>query len=647
MSRYLLSILVLSVSLIAAASSADPALQGLDNPRQSLLDASVQLTPTRPLSEFAPYLDGLFAAQFNDLKLAGATVSLIHNGELALLKGYGYADLASFTKVDPMRHLFRPGSVSKLFTWTAVMQLVEQGKLDLSADIGTYVPQFKLPNAFDKPLTLTHLLTHTPGLEDGAAGYLIGDEPEDLIGLAEALERYMPTQVREPGTYASYSNWATSLAGLIVANVSGVPFEQYIADNILAPLDMQQATFEEPLPAHLIDDMTTGYVLQDNALAPFPFEYIKNFGPAGAMSASAGAITQFMLAHLHQGRVGNTTILQPDTLALMHSKLQSHHNRVDAMAHGFYETNRNDTRFIGHDGATIAFHSQLILDPERGFGFFVSFNSGPGAEARGAIVNGVLDYFYPPKPMTLPTEQLAGTDERIAKVAGAYRVNRRSFTQLEGVIALAGDISITPLEDGAIAMTLPDGGGKFVEVEPWVFQQVDRQQRLAFQTDGNTNVTHLFIGSAPIMVGDRMSWWEQASNHQMVIALVLISALFTVINTLRNVRRPLVGAAFWGRVSTTAAAMSYLMFVVLLAVALSGLDMDRAVFDFPPSGTGLALLAAMVGVIFTGIAAVLLVPVWRDRDCVGGARWRYLWLVIVFTLFALVLNYWNLLGWKY
>lgn len=646
MSRFVSTILLLCTSLAAWASAAEPEVQELATPGQSLQKTSSQ-PAARPLSEFAPYLDGLFAAQFQDLKLAGATVSLIYNGQPALLRGYGYADLASATKVDPARHLFRPGSISKLFTWTAVMQLVEQGKLDLNADIGTYVPQFALPNAFDKPLTLTHLLTHTPGLEDGAAGYLFSDNPESFIGLAEALERYTPTQVREPGTYASYSNWATSLAGLIVANVSGVTFEQYIADNILAPLDMQQATFEEPLPTHLSNDMATGYSLKDNALAPFPFEYIKNFGPAGAMSASAGSMTQFMLANLNQGRVGNATILQPDTLALMHSKLQAHDSRVDAMAHGFYETNRSGIRFIGHGGDTIAFHSQLILDPQRGFGFFVSFNAAPGAEARAAILNGVLDYFYPPDLISLPQQPLAGTDERIAKVVGAYRLNRRSFTKLEGVVGLAGDISITPTEDSAIAMALPNGGGKFVEVEPWVFQQVDRQQSLVFQTDSNTKVTHLLISSAPVIVGDRLSWWQQASNHQLVIALALIAALFTVINRLRHLKRPLQGVAFWGRASITLAALFYLLFVVLFGTALTGLEMDRAVFDFPPPGTGLALLAALIGVVFTGMAAVLLVPVWRSQACAGGARWRYLWLVVVFTLFALVLHYWNLLGWKY
>ena len=601
----------------------------------------------RPLAQFEPYLDGLLAAEFNDHKLAGAAVSLIVDNQPVLLKGYGHADLASRTEVDPARHLFRPGSVSKLFTWTAVMQLVEQGKLDLDADVGSYVPQFEVPNEFDTPLTLTHILTHTPGLEDGAAGYLFGDEPEDNIGLAVALEKWMPTQVREPGTMASYSNWATALAGLIVANVSGMTFEEYVEQHIFQPLGMTQATFEEPLPASLIGDMATGYVEENNALEDFGFEYIKNFGPAGAMSASAGALTPFMLAHLNNGQYGNAQILQPDTVALMQSKLHQHHPAVSAMAHGFYEHHRNGARFIGHGGDTIAFHSQMLLDTERGFGFFVSFNAAPGAEARSAIINGVVDYFYPPSPIELPAEPIDGTAERIAKVAGFYRINRRSNTKLEGVIGLAGDVPIAAGEDNTIELTTPNGGSRFVEVEPWVFQQVDRPNQLVFTTDENDNVTHLLFGAAPIAVGDRVSWWQQASNHQLVIGLSLLAALFTVINRIRNRNSPLAGAARWGRDSIAAAAVFFLLFAVAFGAAVSAVDMNRVVFDFPPSGTGVALLFALIGVVFTAVATLLLPAVWNADDCAGGARWRYLWLVVLFILFALVLNYWNMLGWKY
>ena len=188
--------------------------------------------------KFEAYLDGLVTAQFNNYDLAGMTFVMVKDGEIALSKGYGLADLASGEPVDPARHLFRPGSVSKLFTWTAVMQLVEAGQLDPHADVAEYVDQFDIPREQDKPITLAHIMAHTPGLEDGAAGYLFADSPDDLKPLAEILAKYAPAQVREPGTQAAYSNWATALAGLIVANVSGMSFEDYVQKHIFEPLNM-------------------------------------------------------------------------------------------------------------------------------------------------------------------------------------------------------------------------------------------------------------------------------------------------------------------------------------------------------------------------------------------------------------------------
>lgn len=629
-----LSVLLLALSCHASAESFAP--------------QTLSSSPTNRFEHFEAYLDGLMAAQFTDHKLAGVTFSLIHNNRPVLMKGYGMADLESRTPVDPNRHLFRPGSVSKLFTWTAVMQLVEQGKLDLNADVSTYVSQFELPNSFDTPITLTHLLTHTPGLEDGAAGYLFGDEPEDNIGLAQALEKWMPNQVREPGTLAAYSNWGTALAGLTVANVSGVPFEQYVQDNIFAPLEMTQATFDEPLPGALGNDMATGYVVEHGANAPLGFEYIKNFGPAGALSASAGAMTNFMMAHLNGGRFGNVSILQPDTVRLMHTRLHRHDDRVAAMAHGFYEKLYNGQRFIGHGGDTIAFHSELLLDTENRFGLFVSFNSGEGALARRAIVEGVLDYFYPTTPINLPAELPKGSAERIAALAGSYRINRRSHTKLEAIQALAGDMPVVPLATaGAIHIPIPGFGGQLVEVEPWVFQQVDKQQQLVFKTDAAGNVTHALISGVPVMVLEKVGFLHQASTHQSVILIALLAALFTLINAIRNRHEPLAGAALWGKRSITLAATAFLGFAITLGVALSGLDINRLVFEFPPPGTGVALTFALIGAAFTAVAALLLIPVWQAEACAGGARWRYLWLVLIFAALTLVLYYWNMLGWNY
>jgi CubicO group peptidase (beta-lactamase class C family) len=528
---------------------------------------------------------------------------------------------------------------------------VEQGKLDLDAPISTYVDQFDIPEVFAVPLTLTHVMTHTPGFEDGAAGFLFADDPEDLVPLAESLAAHIPNQIWEPGTFSAYNNWSTALAGLAVANVSGMSFETYVAENIFAPLGMTQATFDEPLPEHLAPYMAQGYTVDNGGVEPMGFEFIKNFGPAGALSASAEDMARFIVAHVTDGGSGSARILAPETVAQMHTRLFAHDDRVAGMAHGFYEIRRNGVRFVGHGGDTIAFHSELLIHPETDFGFFVSFNTPEGAQARTAVVDAVLDFFYPGDRGATPArpdEPLEGSAERIAKVAGAYRLNRRAFTKLEGVIGLAGDVTAVPGADGEIVVPGEGLGGRFIEVAPYEFRLQGRQETLVFQTDESGAVQRALIGSLPIMVADKLSFWETAANHQLVIGLALISALFLLINAIRNRGQGgLTGLVLIGRFSQLIAAICLFAFLIGLVVVFGGADMNALIFDFPPPGTGLVLWFPVIMALATVLSLVALVPVWRSEACNLWQRLRYSWVSLIFTLMVMVLAYWNLLGWRY
>ena len=595
--------------------------------------------------DFESYLDGLVAAQFKDYKLAGMTFVMVQGDQITLAKGYGAADLSTGEPVDPARHLFRPGSVSKLFTWTAVMQLVEQGKLDLDTDVSQYIDQFELP--FAEPITLANILTHTPGLEDGAAGYLFEESEEDLIPLADALEKYLPNQVRAPGTHASYSNWSTALAGLIVANVSGQSFESYVQEHIFGPLNMQNATFEEPLPQAIADNMATGYITKQGALEVTGFEFIKNFGPAGALSAASTDIGHFMIAHLNQGQFGDTRILSPETTELMHAQLFRHHESVAAIAHGFYESWRNGRRFIGHGGDTIAFHSQLLIDPLNKFGIYLSFNAPDGARARSAIIDGIIDFYYPPEPSRFQFDAIDGTDARIPEVVGAYRLNRRSYTKLEGIVGLAGDLSIVATEDGGLFVPSPQGGSKYFEVEPYVFDQVGGINRIVFTKNDKGEVAHVLLADVPVIVGDKMGPLESAANHQLVILLTLLASIFVFINYLRNRKDGLTGIPARGRFLIMGASVTNLAYITGFAITAAGIDMQRVVFDFPPAGVPFIQIFPFASLIFTLAALYYLWPVWKAPECNRWASLRYSYVTILFVLFLAVLNYWNLIGWNY
>ena len=190
------------------------------------------------------FIDGAVKPVMKKSHGASGVVMVMKDGEVILNKGYGYQDIEAQIPVDAYNTLFRPGSISKLFTWVAVLQLEEQGKLDLDTDVNEYLTQFKVEDTWPgQPVTLRHIMTHRGGFEDGALGYLIIDDPERIMPLAEALEKYQPYRVNPPGDHTSYSNWGTSLAGLIVANLSGVEFNQYLRENIFDVLDMQHASF--------------------------------------------------------------------------------------------------------------------------------------------------------------------------------------------------------------------------------------------------------------------------------------------------------------------------------------------------------------------------------------------------------------------
>ena len=604
--------------------------------------------PQAPPSSFEPYLDGVMNALFEDYDLVGAVFSLVYDGQPAFSRGYGYADLETRTPADPAVHLFRPGSASKLFTWTAVMQLYEQGKVRLDAPIAEYVDQFPMPGGHGA-ITLEHALTHTPGLEDGGLGYLFAASPDELVPLAESLARHAPSQQWPPGTVAAYSNWTTALAGLVVANVSGMTFEEYVSRAILDPLGMHNSSFDEPLPPPLDANMATGYFNAGKGLEKLGYEYIKNFGPAGALAATADDMARFISAHVNDAPADGARLLRPETAQLMRSRLFGPVDGLPGMAHGFIETWHNGQRFVSHGGDTIAFHTELIIDPERDFGFYVSFNAPDGGPARDVVARAVLNYFYP-QAAPAETAPPEGTAERVAKIAGAYRANRRSYTKLESVAALAADIPIVPGNDNRIVIPLPVIGGEYEEVEPYLFREVNGQSRLAFETDASGAVVRA-LPSMPIIAFDKLSWYETAGNHQLVIALALLAALFVVINAVRN--RSAIRAsggtearATWTLFGLSIANLAFVLgFVALFANTVA--DPRSAMFTFPPTGTGVLLILPVAGVLLTLATLVFAAVLWIRGTWNLAKRLRYTYVTLVNILFVLVLNYWNLIGWNY
>ena len=204
------------------------------------------------------FADGFFAAQMARLQVPGAALAIVQGQRVVFSKGYGYADLAAKVPVDPERTLFRVGSVSKLLIATAVMQLYEERRLDLHADINTYLTRFKIRDRYSTPITLAHLLTHTAGFDERVIGMWARTRPAEPLG--DHLAARMPPRVRPPGDVISYSNYGMALAAHIVENVAGMSYEHYVQKRILTPLEMYRSTFAYPttLTARLATVTGTG-----------------------------------------------------------------------------------------------------------------------------------------------------------------------------------------------------------------------------------------------------------------------------------------------------------------------------------------------------------------------------------------------------
>lgn len=455
-------------------------------------------TRTLDAQDVNAWLDGFVPYALATGDIAGSVVVVVKDGQVITERGFGYSDVAAQKPVDPKLTMFRAGSVSKLFTWTAVMQLVEAGKLNLDADINTYL-DFKIPPRDGKPITLRNLMTHTSGFEEKGK-HLFVQDPKHIPPLAEAVKDWTPTRMFAPGEVPAYSNYGAALAGYIVERVSGEPFDDYIDRHIFGPLGMAHSTFAQPLPARFEADMAKGYMRASEP--PKPYELVGP-PPAGSLATSGSDMGRFMIAHLQDGRYGTVEILKPETARLMHTQANMPTPPFPGMALGFYRDDRNGHVVIAHGGDTELFHSDLNLFPNDGVGLFISLNSlgrdGAAHVLRALLFREFADRYFPAAPAAaLPTIASAKVDG--ATLAGNYWATRRSYDNFIVIAGLVAQTTVTMVPDGTLEIpdfkTPGQGLRHWREVGPFLWQEVGGRALLkAIVTDGR--VHHFTINEIP------------------------------------------------------------------------------------------------------------------------------------------------------
>ncbi len=448
----------------AAAALALIATGAAPTPAQTAAPGeTAQASQTTRIAGLGDFIDGVMAQQIASHEVAGATVAVVHDGGLLFSEGYGFADVDAGERVDPDLSLFRPGSVSKLFTWTALMQQVEAGRIDLDEDVNTYI-DFEIPPYEGAPIRVIDLFTHAPGWSDVSG--ITAASVDELTPYGEWIKRHVPPSMWAPGEEISYSNYGVALAGYIVEQVSGEPFADYTERHIFVPLGMTSTTFREPLPEGLGARMAAGYELEDGRLVAQPFELFSNIMPAGSASSTAHDMARFMLAMLNGGEYAGTRVLEPESVERLFADSIRNAPDLPGMAHGFYVVREDGPRLVGHGGNTGDFHSNLILAPEEDFGFFVSVTGGgESSPGRTELTNAIIGRVFPEAPAPRQARP-----EGEQSPAGIYRVNRRNYANPPNE---AYDLTVETVEaGGALLIKSQDGTTYWRRIGPLTYEKV-------------------------------------------------------------------------------------------------------------------------------------------------------------------------------
>jgi CubicO group peptidase (beta-lactamase class C family) len=539
-----------------------------------LISSSSSAQSLEDLRSVESFFDGFLKSQIEEYKVPGVTISVVKDGEILFKKGYGYFDLENNQIVDADNTLFRPGSVSKLFIWTSIMQLVEQGKVDLNENVNEYL-DFEIPNEIIdkdntediKAITVMNLLNHNAGFEDKIKDLFVLTEA-DIKPLGTYLKEYMPARVYPAGREMAYSNYGSALAAYIVERVSGMTFDEYVETNIFKPLNMNNSTFRQPVPAEIAGESSLGFAYLNGAYQSDTFEYIQPY-PVGALSSTAEDMAKFMLAHLNMGSYQGNRILSPETAADMHSQSFTHHSEFAGMAHGFIEMNYNGYRMITHGGDTFLFHSGLYLIPELNTGLFVSYNGRDAAVARDLLIKSFMDRYFPDKN----TNTVLSGNSNFTKpelIEGKYIINRVNHTTYESITKYFSITNIEVDSSGNIIYNFMGETNRLRQIGPGVFFDDESGNKLYAALNQEGEVDELWTNSPNVL--KRASWHEDPLINAAFVLIFIILTLVLSVKWIKSLfKRSVRNKYFLEKITAVVFGFLSIGFIVAIALVFSDL----------------------------------------------------------------------------
>ncbi len=471
--------------------------------------------------------DSIFFAALEKGNLAGASVAIYATDSIEFVKQYGLANISENVSVHT-ETLFQIGSVGKIFTAIAVMQLAEKGELDLDTDIQEYLGNNLLIDpSFIQPITLSHLLSHSAGLNERVIGYGARSK-EDIQPLGEHLRHLLPTRYIEPGLEISYSNYGYALAGYLVEIASGQSFTDYISTNILKPLGMNHSHYN--MPGNNFDSGTTatGYSLDSGGPKALD-TFFRNPIPAGGLYSTAGDMLKFMKLFVGNDSLRNSLVNQ-HSIQEMYKQVISNHSSLNGYGIGFEIQNFNGINAVSKGGKIPGFNSVMILYPGLDMGLFATVNSNDDLVLKELVESFNTEFL--PNDVVLKNMDYYSLD--IDRFTGSYRENRYNRHTIENILALqytnlwmGEDKTLKAYQDGVVQRYQP--------VNELIFQNVEDPSRLmVFESDDEGRIISMSRGNkmAGTMIPvkyEKLKWHDTHFFVNEVIGvplLIIISYIF-------------------------------------------------------------------------------------------------------------------------
>ena len=592
---------------------------------------SVSAQPAPPTAPIPPaalegFVDGAVRQAMETEHVAGVAVIVVQGDRVVLQKGYGLAALEPVRAVDPAATRFRIGSVSKTFTWLMLLKLAEAGKLDLNAPINRYLPKELqvAPQGFTQPIRVLDLMAHAPGFDDPSFGILLVRNPKLLPNRRTALAAHQPRRVRGPGQFGTYSNHGTSLAGIIVEQVTGLGFEEAAEALLFTPMGMARTSFREPypprsglprpLPAAVEAEFAQGLAWTGGAYRAKPFEYLSHRAPAGSASTTADDMGRYLRTQLRDGVLDGNAVWGPATARAIRTPILKANPGSNGWAHGFMQLDMpGGVKGYAHGGATQDQTAYMMVIPAHDLGIFVATNSGAGFALAERMPRLLLERFYaPPGQLRAPVPAL---DAEADRFAGTYLSTRRPYfgleaflmrPQVEAEVSVGGGYLRT-IAGGQARAWVPDGA-------PGRFRDARGDEILQFNLgpDGRAVSFDTRQGTSRM---ERQPAWASTGLLYSVTAAGAVAALWLLVSRARRLWRLQKAAPTLRRIDLFAllTGSAWLTALILFGVWILTLDGDSLLVTFPTPLLLASSATALIAVACTAGLAAFVPAHWQNR----------------------------------